>query len=216
MPRVAQESGRAVRERAILRATIEELARSDYGGLTFERVAARAGVNKTTIYRRWDTKADLVRAALTSVAQALRVGSTTGSLRGDLLRIGRSIREFVASFEGQCLMRVRLLQHPEPELAGMARDLHARSLGDIAALGRAAVERGEIAAESDMRLLVEMLSGAIQTRMLMKDEVADDVVIARFVDVLLHGAGRPVRSAPRIVADSALRKRRAAPLRSKA
>jgi AcrR family transcriptional regulator len=182
-----------------LRATIEELARSDYGGLTFERVAARAGVNKTTVYRRWETKVDLVRAALTSVAEVLRPGPTTGSLRGDLMRIGRTIREFAASFEGQCLMRVRLLQHPEPELAGMAKELHARSLGDIASLGRAAVERGEIAAESDMRLLVEMLSGSLHTRLLMRGESTDDAVIARFVDILLHGVCGP-RRAQRFVA----------------
>jgi AcrR family transcriptional regulator len=208
MPRAGHESSRAVRERAILRAAIEELARSDYGGLTFERVAARAGVNKTTVYRRWETKADLVRAALTSVAQAFRPGPTTGSLRGDLMRMGRTIREFVASFEGQCLMRVRLLQHPEPELAGMAKELHARSLGDIASLGRAAVERGEITADSDMGLLVEMLSGALHTRLIMKGEPADDVVIARFVDTLLHGARRPERRVRRVVAGSRPRRKR--------
>ncbi|MGH7438934.1 MAG: TetR/AcrR family transcriptional regulator [Polyangiaceae bacterium] len=190
MPRAGHESSRVVRERAILRAAIEELARADYGGLSFERVALRAGVNKTTVYRRWETKADLVRAALTSLAQELRPGPTTGSLRGDLLRIGRSIRQFAASFEGQCLMRLRLLQHPEPELARMARELHSSSLGDIAALGRAAVKRGEIRTEKDMRLLVEMLNGAIHTRLLMEDEPSDDAVLTRFVDVLLHGVGQ--------------------------
>jgi AcrR family transcriptional regulator len=208
MQRVAQESSRAVRERSILRATIEELARSDYGGLTFERVAARAGVNKTTVYRRWETKADLVRAALASVAQSLRLGPSTGSLRSDLLRIGRTIREFVASFEGQCLMRVRLLQHPEPELASMAKELHERSLGDIASLGQAAVQRGEIRAESDMTLLVEMLSGALHSRLVMKDETADDVVIARFVDVLLHGASPPEPRTRRASASSRPRTKR--------
>ncbi|HEY3816822.1 MAG TPA: TetR/AcrR family transcriptional regulator [Polyangiaceae bacterium] len=188
IPATEPPSSRAARERAILRATIEELAWSDYGGLSFERVAARAGVNKTTVYRRWETKADLVRAALTSVVQSLRPGPTTGSLRGDLVRIGRAVREFIASFEGQCLMRVRLLEHPEPELAAMAKELHARSLGDIASLGRAAVERGELASQADMMLLVEMLSGSLHTRLMMKNEPAGDVVIARYVDVLLRGA----------------------------
>jgi AcrR family transcriptional regulator len=208
MPRAEHESSRVVRERAILRAAIEELARSDYGGLTFEHVAVRAGVNKTTVYRRWETKADLVRAALTSVAQAFRPGPTTGSLRGDLMRIGRVVREFIASFEGQCLMRVRLLEHPEPELAGMAKELHERSLGDIASLGRAAVECGELVAESDMVLLVEMLSGALHTRLLMKNEAADDVVIARFVDVLLHGVDGLRRRAQHVVAQRKAGRRR--------
>jgi AcrR family transcriptional regulator len=199
MRRHEDESSRALRERAILRAALEELARSDYGGLTFERVAARAGVNKTTVYRRWETKADLVRAALALVAQALRTGPTTGSLRGDLLRVGRAMRDFSTSFEGQSLLRVRLLRHPEPELAGMAKELQARRWGDIAELGRAAVGRGEIRAESDMQLLVEMLSGAIQTRVV-KDECTDDVVIARFVDVLLHGVRGPERKVRQVVA----------------
>ncbi|HEY1692975.1 MAG TPA: TetR/AcrR family transcriptional regulator [Polyangiaceae bacterium] len=189
-PGAGPPSSRVARERAILRATIEELARSDYGGLSLERVAARAGVNKTTVYRRWETKADLVRAALASVAKSLRPGPTTGSLRGDLMRIGRTIREFVASFEGQCLTRVRLLEHPEPELAGMARELHARSLDEVFSLARAAIARGEIATEADMMLLVELLNGALHMRLVMKNEAADDVVIARYVDVLLHGTDR--------------------------
>lgn len=197
-----EPSRRAVRERAILRAAIEELALADYGGLSFERVAHRAGVNKTTVYRRWETKGDLVRAALNSVAQTFRFGPTTGSLRGDLMRIGRAVREFVASFEGQCLTRVRLLQHPEPELAAMAKELHARSLGDITSLGRAAVERGELSSERDMPTLVEMLSGVLHTRLVMKGESAEDAVIARFVDVLVQGAATPRRTAPRAVAKS--------------
>jgi AcrR family transcriptional regulator len=192
-----------VRERAILRAALEELASSDYGGLTFDRVAARAGVNKTTVYRHWETKADLVREALMQVAQEFRPGPTTGSLRGDLMQIGRTIREFSASFDGQCLMRVRLLEQPEPELAAMAKELHARSVGDIASLGRAAVARGEIARESDMRLLVEMLMGALHMRLHMKSEAADDVVIARFVDVLLHGARTPRPKLQQLVAKPA-------------
>jgi AcrR family transcriptional regulator len=208
MPRVARESTRAARERAILRATIEELARADYGGLTFERVAARAGVNKTTVYRRWQTKADLVRAALTSVVQAFRPGKTTGSLRGDLLQIGRSTREFLESFEGQCLLRVRLLHHPEPELATMAKELHARSLGDIAELGRAAALRGEISSANNMTLLVEMLSGALHTRLVMKDEAIDDVVIARLVDALIDGAHGRSPQQPVAIRKTRRRKRR--------
>jgi AcrR family transcriptional regulator len=215
MPSREPPSPRALRERAILRAAIEELARADYGGLTFERVALRAGVNKTTVYRRWETKSDLVRAALTSVAQTFRFGPTAGSLRGDLMRIGRAIREFVVSFEGQCLMRVRLLQHPEPELATMAKELHARSLGDIASLGKAAFERGEIQAESDMPVLVEMLSGALHTRLLMKGESVEDAVIARFVDVLLQGAGAARRTTRQSVAKSK-RQRGQHPLRGRA
>ncbi len=187
-----RETPRSLRERAILRAVIEELARSDYGGLTFEKVAARAGVNKTTVYRHWETKVDLVRTALSSVARSMSAGPTTGTLRGDLLRIGRAMVDFATSFEGQCLMRLRLLQHPEPELAGVAKDLHAKHVAELAALAKAAVARGEVAPDIDLGLLLDMLGGALHIRLVMKNESVDDVLIAKIVDILLHGADTAV------------------------
>src|SRR4051812_19878542 len=115
--RLAQE---LIRERKILRAAIEELASSDYGGMTIEGVAARAGVNKTTVYRKWPTKAELMRAALLSVIEMYKPPPASGDLRSNLLQIARTFSQFTRSFEGQSLMRLRLLQHPEPELAKIA------------------------------------------------------------------------------------------------
>jgi hypothetical protein len=88
----------------------------------------------------------------------------------------------------------------------MAKELHARSLGDIASLGSAAASRGEISTASDMTLLVEMLSGALHTRFVMKDEAVDDVIIARLVDALVGGARGG--SARRSVAKRKARKRK--------
>src|SRR6266487_2194893 len=68
----------------ILRATAEELSTSGYAGLRIEDVAARSGVNKTTIYRRWPRKSDLVSAALLHL-WADEAPPDTGSLREDLL-----------------------------------------------------------------------------------------------------------------------------------
>jgi AcrR family transcriptional regulator len=181
------------REARILRAVIEELARSDYGGLAFERVAARAGVNKTTVYRHWETKADLVRAALSLVAQSVIPEVSAGTLREDLMRVGRRMVDFSTSFEGQCLIRLRLLQHPEPELASIARDLHAKHIGQLAALAEAATQRGELARGVDFTLLLDLLGGALHVRLFMKNEPVDDVLIARIVDILLRGAGVPGR-----------------------
>ncbi len=175
-------------EARILRAVIEELARSDYGGLSFERVAARAGVNKTTVYRHWETKADLVRAALSLVAQSVIPEVSAGTLREDLMRVGRRMVDFSTSFEGQCLMRLRLLQHPEPELASIARDLHAKHIGQLSALAEAATRRGELARGVDFTLVLDLLGGALHVRLFMKNEPVDDVLIARIVDILLRGA----------------------------
>jgi len=55
----------------------------DYGALSAENVALRARVNKTTLCRRWPTKAALVHAALDSIVDEVELGTSTGSLRAD-------------------------------------------------------------------------------------------------------------------------------------
>jgi AcrR family transcriptional regulator len=100
-------SSRVLRERSILRATLEEL---DYGALSIDSVAKRAGVNKTTVYRRWPTKADLVGSALTALADQMTLGPSAGSLRADLLEIGRRMLNLALSLEGQGLARLGILR----------------------------------------------------------------------------------------------------------
>ncbi len=199
-----EEGPVTVREAKILRAAIEELAGSDYGGLSFERVAARAGVNKTTVYRHWETKADLVRSALTLCLRSVSPEISTGALRDDLIRVGRRMVEFASSFEGQSLLRLHLLQHPEPELANIAKELHAKHLAQLAALGEAAAARGELREGADFTLMLDMLGGTLHARLVIKNEPVDDVLIARIVDVLLRGGSVP-RDRPRKRASSGAR-----------
>src|SRR5258708_31088310 len=101
----------------VLRATIEELARIGYGALSIEEVANRAGVNKTTVYRRWPTKADLVRAALRSMGDDKVCQPATGSLRGDLLAAGRSLLPFAQASGGQDVLRLPLAERMVAALA---------------------------------------------------------------------------------------------------
>ena len=109
----------------VLRATIEVLARIGYGALSIEDVANRARVNKTTVYRRWATKAELVRAALRSMGDERVCEVSTGSLRGDLLAVGRSIILFAESSEGRSILRMLLAERMEPELAEIAASLRS-------------------------------------------------------------------------------------------
>lgn len=196
--RLAQEQ---LRERKILRAALEELASSDYGGMSIEAVAARAGVNKTTLYRKWPTKAELIRAALSSVIEMFKVSPSGGDLRSNLLQMARTFREFMRSHEGQSIMRLRLLQHPEPELAQMAYELHTKQLAELRALFAAAVARGELSPEVDPLLLLDMLCGAIHVRLVMTNEPVDEALMQRCVDLLLAAASSraatPARAKPR-------------------
>jgi AcrR family transcriptional regulator len=177
----------ARRERAIYRATLEELAQSDYGALSVENVAVRARVNKTTLYRRWPTKAALVQATLDSIVDAFELEASTGSLHGDLLALARRMLKIARSLEAQSLLRLRLLDQPEPELARIAAKLQARRQAQLARLLDAAVQRGEVRRGTDLGLVLDLLGGMIHVRWTVKKMRIDDSVLKRAVDMLVSG-----------------------------
>ncbi|WP_435081033.1 TetR/AcrR family transcriptional regulator [Clavibacter michiganensis] len=87
-PRVGRPVDRSG-DAAILAAALDLVAERDYDGMALDEVAARTGRAKTTIYRRWATKEDLVLAAIRSVGRPpeAEILPDTGSLRGDLLAV---------------------------------------------------------------------------------------------------------------------------------
>src|SRR5215469_9418196 len=95
-----------VREKAILAAVISLLGELGYEGMTMDAVAARARASKTTIYKRWPGKPQLVRAAVDDyVAGRLAAQADAGSLRGDLMAVmeamaGHLTAEFLAMMSG--------------------------------------------------------------------------------------------------------------------
>ncbi|GAB3884903.1 hypothetical protein GCM10027612_19360 [Microbispora bryophytorum subsp. camponoti] len=78
----------AALEEAILRAAVDELTESGYGGLTIDKVATRAGTNKNAIYRRWPNRLTLGIAAYRQLATTVPPPDT-GNLRGDVLELLR-------------------------------------------------------------------------------------------------------------------------------
>jgi AcrR family transcriptional regulator len=174
----------------VLRAAIEELARIGYGALSIEEVANRAGVNKTTVYRRWATKSELVRAALRSMGDERVCEVSTGSLRGDLLAVGRSIIAFAESSEGRSILRMLLAEGMEPELAEIAASLRREREASPRALVDEAVARGDLARGADAMLLMEALFGAIIQRLFISHEPVNDAFVQRIVDLLLCGVAR--------------------------
>src|SRR5436309_11083116 len=101
--------GAAVIE-AVIQATFEELVRVGYGGLSIEEVAARAGVNKTTVYRRWPTKGELVTAALVSLPPQFGTLPNTGSFRGDLTESIHLAARVFRTVAGRALVRLALVE----------------------------------------------------------------------------------------------------------
>lgn len=141
------------RERAILAAVVELLGETGYEAMTMDAVAARAHASKTTIYRRWQGKPELVKAAVDGyVAGRLPISADTGSLRGDLMAVMRAMRghltdEFLAMMSG-LLHAMRT----DPELAGVLRSHLAEDYSAALPIIRRAADRGEVPAGAEETL----------------------------------------------------------------
>src|SRR5215207_3339695 len=136
-------------ERAILRAALEELAEAGYSGLTMDRVAKRAGTNKTAIYRRWPNRAALGLAAYRQLVVTDQELPDTGALRGDVLELLRGANRHWSSPAGDILRNLLAGAGDNPELLEQLRvqSADAGSGTWLTVLGRA-VARGEAPPEA--------------------------------------------------------------------
>jgi AcrR family transcriptional regulator len=175
----------------VLEATLEELAAKGYNAASIEDVAVRAGVAKTTIYRRWPTKADLVLAAIHRVADDIVNPRVAGSsLRDDLVSILCSFRDVASSPRGGSLMRMMLAEGAHGEVAAVARSIRKTKEALPRAFVERAIKRGELPAGSNAQLIFDLLFGAVQHYVLFVAEPCDDRKIEQLVDLVLVGAHR--------------------------
>jgi AcrR family transcriptional regulator len=137
-----------VLEQAILQATLDELTEVGYGGLTIDRVAARAHTNKTAIYRRWPSRAALAVAAHRHATTTEELPDT-GDLRADVLALLNAAARRISSPQGEVLHILAAEMGNEPDLVREAREqMLASSLSRwLTVLGRA-VARGEARPEA--------------------------------------------------------------------
>src|SRR5512142_1481611 len=110
-------------DRAILTATADLLAERGLAAMSIEEVAARAGVGKTTIYRRWPSKGLLALDAFVISFRAEQPLPDTGSLRGDLLSALRAwVRATTQTPMGPMLTGLIAEAQHDPERRGAWRD----------------------------------------------------------------------------------------------
>jgi len=190
----------------VLEAAIEELSQKGYRALSIEEVAERAAVAKTTIYRRWPTKAALARDAIARIGDDVIRIVDTGSLRGDLLALLRAFRTFAMSPRGRSMLRMGAVEGLDSELADVVADVRKSKEALPVDMVRRAVARGELPRGTDAQLVVDTAVGALQHCVLFIPEGAPDARLEAIVDLVLYGAvrggaakaaRRPVRAAKR-------------------
>ncbi|KQX78386.1 TetR/AcrR family transcriptional regulator [Streptomyces clavifer] len=200
-PGSAQESALASRrskitpERAqeLYTAVLDLLRESGYESLTMEGVASRTRCGKSTLYRQWGSKPELVVAALHSTRRTLLSHIDTGSLSGDLHRAARLIDE--ASTGDTTLMHAlshAALQSPEL-LCALRETLLAPSIAAIDAMVGRAVDRGEVAADNPAtKYVAAQLLGVVRARPLLEGRHADDAFLSDFIECsVLPALGLP-------------------------
>jgi AcrR family transcriptional regulator len=172
---------------AILQATVDLLAQAGYAALTIEAIAARAGVGKKTIYRWWPSKAAVALEALTAHANAQVPFVDTGSLSGDLLAY--FARSF-PSLQGESGKLLRGLAAEAQLDADFARDFQRLFIGPrreaLVALLQRGVQRGELAVDTNVEVLADMIYGAKWYRFLLHPAPLDAAFGQEIVDLVLR------------------------------
>jgi AcrR family transcriptional regulator len=188
----------------VLDACLQVFAESGYAGLSIEEVARRAGVNKTTVYRRWPTRAELVGAALFSLRDHDPPLPDTGSLRSDLVSLLVGRVEQMITPHRRAIMQAVMVGYAEPELRTIVKRLRQERPLIPRAVFERALARGELPPGTDVGMLAELLLGPLHTRIYWKREAVTADYIETLVAWVVAGAPRvpaqsPARSAPNTV-----------------
>jgi AcrR family transcriptional regulator len=188
-------------DRAILASVLELIGECGVPDLRMDDVARRAGVGKAAIYRRYRSKDELIAAAVAALVSEIKVPNT-GSTHTDLLALMRDAVEVYSSPVAAAAM---------PSLvAAMSRDRElARAVRDGFLAGRRAalravlergVQRGDLAADLDFELALDMLGGPLFYRLLITGRPIDDELAVGVASLILRGlapGGIPRRTTPK-------------------
>jgi AcrR family transcriptional regulator len=194
----SRPGGRSARVRAAVRdATLAELADKGYSGLTVEGVAARSGVHKTTVYRRWTSVRGLVADALELAGGEPWPVPDTGTIEGDLRALARLVvTGFTDPREGP--VSTAFISAAMQDV-GAAAALHAFFMArheQSAVLITRAVARGELPARVDPAEVVRVTVAPLYYRLFISREPVDGAVADRAAAVALAAARAGTLNAP--------------------
>jgi AcrR family transcriptional regulator len=191
-PREARTDG------AIVSATLELIAARGVDGFRMEDVAARAGVGKAAIYRRYASKDELVVAVVAALVSEIELPDTR-TTREDLLALMRdAVGVYRDPIHAGVMPSLVGAMRQRPELARAVRDgfLAARRDALRAVLERG-VARGELRRDLDFELALDVLGGPLFYRLLITGGPLDERLVEGVADLILRGFAPPPAKEPR-------------------
>ncbi|WP_111552292.1 TetR/AcrR family transcriptional regulator [Kitasatospora sp. SolWspMP-SS2h] len=171
------------REREFFEAVLDEIRTGGYEAVTMEGVAARTRCGKSTLYRRWRTKARFVAAALRARREPRCAGIDTGSLAGDLRRVAAATGTW-SDRDTALLQALGYAVMTDSDLRDAVREtVIAPEVAALEEILRRGVARGEVPADHPALAFVpDMIFGATRIRPLLSGRPADADYLRRYVE----------------------------------
>jgi AcrR family transcriptional regulator len=160
--------------RAVLEATLAELVERGYGEMTFESIAARAGVHRSTLYRRWAGKAEVAADALLAHSAVAVPIPDTGSTLDDLEGLAMSIARNIGSPFGEGLVRALVSDASRvPAVVAAAQTFWTERFALVREVVRRGITRGDLPADLDADAFIESLVSPLFFRLLVTGRALD-------------------------------------------
>lgn len=183
-PRIARS------RQLILQAALEELGEAGYGAFAIESVAARASIAKSTLYRHWRNKHELIAAAFLTLHEAAGPDIVRGTARDRIERVLRHVAEIVsAGAVSECLPALVDGAERSPELRAFHHKFQLEARRPLEALIAEGVRSGEFDAAVEPGLVAVTLLGLIFYRRLLSGEPQDPQSVRALASILLPRAG---------------------------
>lgn len=176
------------RKQCILNAVLAALSEADYSQFTIEDIAARAGVEKSTIYRWWKHKSDLVFEAFKLHTESVFELDFEQSLEHNLVQQLSKLAVALNHPVGRALLVV-MAEHREAAGLFFQEYLLPRRV-QTRKLIQCAIERGEVSADYPFELMLDTLYGPIHYQIIFFNRMPDDAYIHNLVRLVIAPAQR--------------------------
>jgi AcrR family transcriptional regulator len=179
-------------EKAILDATMELLSQLGFRAVTVDAIAERAGASKSTIYRRWPAKENLVIAAFANTP--LLVTRGRGDTVSQLVEVQAQFARFMQETTLGGVLAALVAERAHNSALGVAMDplVHQRRQPMAEILGRA-IARGELPEDLDIELAIDMISAPVLQRIMVMGLPTERGYIRQVVETAIRGLGGSVR-----------------------